>query len=448
MTRRPPGPTGHLITGNLAALRRDMLGFWTESVREYGDVVYFRYFHQHHYLLNRPKDIEQVLVTDSRNFIKWRPFRVSAPLFGNGLALSEGAYWKRQRRLAQPAFHPRRIDMYANVMIDHAAELADSWQDGETRDVHREMMMLALKIVCRTLFGADITGDAGRAIQMLADVQTRFEEWLLSGVPLPLSVPTPRNVHMRRLVRRVDAILYRMIAERRAGRLEGDDLLTTLISVRDADGTAMTDRQVRDEVMTFFVAGYETTAVTLAWAWYLVSQHPDVEAALIREVDTVVGGRRVEVTDVAALSYTTAVIKETLRLFPPVYAQGREALRACEVGGYHVPAGTQLFMSQWTVQRDPRLFADPDAFKPERWQSPATAHLPRFAYFPFGGGPRVCLGASFAMTEATLAMATIASRFRLSLPAGPAVRPRAAGTLQPSHALHMRIAARQVVAEV
>jgi cytochrome P450 len=440
--KRPPGPKGHLVTGHLGALRRDILGFWTDCARDYGDVVHLRFFHQHHYMLNHPRYIEQVLVTDSRNFIKWRPFRVSAPLFGNGLALSEGGYWKRQRRLAQPAFHPRRIEQYATVMIDHATNLVDSWKDGDTHDVRADMMLLALGIVCRTLFGTDIRGDAGEAIRLLAVVQTRFEEWLMSGVPLPFLIPTPYNLRIRALIRRVDTILYRMIDERRRGRLDGGDLLTALINARDEDGTPMTPRQIRDEVMTLFVAGYETTAVTLAWAFYLISRHPGVEAALTHELDTILAGRRVCVSDLDALVYTNSVIKETLRLFPPVYAQGREALSACEIGGYHVPAGTQVFMSQWTVHRDPRYFDDPDAFRPERWRSPATAHLPRFAYFPFGGGPRVCLGASFAMMEAVLAIATIASRFRLSLSSDHAVRPRVGGTLQPSPDLKMHVAAR------
>jgi cytochrome P450 len=438
---RPPGPRGTLIAGNLAELRRDVLGFWRRCAREHGDIVYTRYFHQHHYMLNEPAFIEQVLVKESRSFIKWRPFRALHPLFGTGLALSEGDYWRRQRRLAQPAFHLQRLPRYGAAMVAHTERMLEGWRVGETRQIQRDMARLTLEVAGETLFGADISGRARQAITQAAGLQQMFEAWLTSRLPLPWTVPTPGNLRMRRRVRQLDAILYGLIAERRALPRETDDLLSMLLQARDDHGRGMTDRQLKDELMTLFLASYETTSLTLSWAWYLLAEHPHVETRFREECWRAVGQRSPTVADVVRLPFTEAVIKETLRLYPPVFAQGREALRECTLGGYRVPPGTQVFMSQWIVQRDPRFFPQPDAFRPERWLDGTAARLPRFAYFPFGGGPRVCLGAAFAMMEAVLVMATIGRRFRLvSLP-GCVVTPRVALTLQPSRELSMVVRA-------
>jgi cytochrome P450 len=392
-------------------------------------------------MLNHPRDIEYMLVNRSPDFIKWRPFRILGPLFGNGLALSEGDYWKRQRRLAQPAFHRQRIQEYAAVMVEHAARAAARWKTGQTRNIHEEMMLLALDITCSTLFGSDITSDAKEAIQHLVTLQRTFEEIATSSIPLPPFVPTPANLRMRSRVRQLDRILYRMISERRRSNQESNDMLSILLNARDEDQSRMTDQQVRDEVMTLFVAGYETTALTLSWAWFLLSQHPEIEAKLSREICDVTGERPPSLEDFGRLKYTESVIKEVLRLYPPVYAQGREAIRECEIAGYRVPRGTQVFISQWVVHYDARFFAEPAAFRPERWMDGSLDKLPRFAYFPFGGGPRICIGAQFAMMEAVLVMATIRQKFRFSLVPGQRIRTRPAVTLTPDGGIWMLLEA-------
>jgi cytochrome P450 len=449
MPKRPPGPKGDWLMGSLSALRGDMLDFWMNCARQYGDVVHMRFLHQHHYMLNHPLDIEQMLIHLSPSFIKWRPFRILGPLFGNGLALSEGDYWKRQRRLAQPAFHRQRLEEYAAIMVEHAIRAVNGWQPGEERNIHEDMMLLALDITCSTLFGTDITEDAREAIQHLLAIQNYFEETVMAGVSLPPSVPTPRNLRMWTHVRELDRILYKIIANRRR-RTPGNstDMLSTLLQSQDDEKHGMTDKQVRDEVMTLFVAGYETTALALSWAWYLVARHPQVEARLHEEILATIGNRNPSLADLARLKYAESILKEGLRLYPPVFAQGREAIRECQIGDYSIPKGAQVFISQWVVHRDARFFPDPEAFRPERWQDGSLEKLPRFAYFPFGGGPRVCIGAQFAMMEATLIMAVIASRYRFRPISGQQVKPRAAVTLQPAGGVKLRLEPLTAAAEV
>jgi cytochrome P450 len=327
-------------------------------------------------------------------------------------------------------------------MVQHAARLLDSWRDGDVRNIHAEMMMLALQIVCEALFGADITRDGAYALERLSALHKHFERWVKRALPLPWTFPTLANLRMKDQVRELDAILSKMIADRRNASNDRDDLLSMLIEARDEEGNSLSDRQLRDELMTMFVAGYETTALALTWSWYLLSQHPAIEAKFISELDDVTGRHQATLNDLGRLRLTESIVKEALRLYPPIYSQGRETLRECQIGGYRVPAHTQLFVSQWIVQRDPRFFDDPDAFKPERWLDGSTDLLSSFAYFPFGGGPRVCLGASFAMMEATLVMASIGRRFRLELLDGGRVMPVAAGTLQPVAGLPMVLRSR------
>jgi cytochrome P450 len=423
-----------LLSGNLREFRSDMLAFYTQCARDYGDLVSFRLGLRRIYLLNRPEYIEDVLVTNNTNFIKTYIFRLLGPVLGNGLFLSEGDFWLRQRRLAQPAFHRDRIATYGGVMVASAEQMMEQWKDGETRDMHTEMTRLALRIVAKVLFDADVVNEAADVGAALEAVLETFNARFQSLFPLPIRIPTPSNRRLTRAVRRLDEIIFPIIQRRRAGGEERADSLSLLLNARDQDdGRGMTDRQVRDEVMNLFLAGHETTANMLSWIWYLLALHPEVEHQLQDELRATLDGRPPTVADLPRLRYTEMVINEAIRLYPPAYVIGREAMQGCAVGGYELPRGATVLMSQWVVHRDPRYFEAPQSFRPERWADGLVRRLPRFAYFPFGGGPRVCIGNSFSLVEAALLLATVAQRFRFTLLPEPPVVPWASVTLRPKH---------------
>ena len=441
--RIPLGPKTQPFIGHLAAFSRDPLGFVETCARDYGDVSLMRVLHLNGYILNDPALIEEVLVTQNRNFIKhrsvrMRPFQL---LVGNGLLTSEGDFWLRQRRLAQPAFHRDRINAYAEVMVAFTERMLESWRDGEGRDVHHDMMQLTLAIVAKTLFDSEVVDEAERVSAALEVAMERFssEGSLLRIIDDYL--PTPGRRRLARATGELDRIIYRIISEHRRAQ-EAGDLLSMLLAAQDDDGSRMTDRQLRDEVMTLFLAGHETTALALSWTWYLLGRNPQVEAKLVAELQNELGGRAPTLADLPRLRYTEMVLKEVLRLYPPAWSIGREAIKDCEVGGYRVRAGTQMFMVQWTMHRNPQYFEDPEAFKPERWRDDFEKRLPRFAYFPFGGGPRVCIGNAFAMMEATLILATIAQRFRCELETGQTVTPWPSITLRPKEGIRVTARAR------
>lgn len=412
----PPGPKGSLILGVMPEYNRDALAFITRC-REYGDVVRARFLYVTAYFLYHPDAIEYILSTNARNFIKSMSVRSNffQRLIGNGLLTSEGDFWRRQRRLAQPAFHRQRISTYGDVMVEYTARMIAVWRKGETRDVHRDMMRLTLEIVAKTLFNADVSGDADLIGKTLAEIVKPFAsqatlKWILDN-----RLPTPAHRRFHKLAQQIDEVVFRIIAERRnSGRDEGD-LLSMLLQAQDEDGSQMTDRQLRDEVMTLFLAGHETTALTLSWAWYLLGRHPEIEAQFHDELDAILDNKLPTVADLARLKYTEAIAKESMRLYPPAYGIGRQNIEECEIGGYRVPAGTQVFAFPWATHRDPRFFDDPDVFNPNRWTEEFSSRLPKYAYFPFGGGPRVCIGNYFAMMEIVLVMATIGQKLRLKL---------------------------------
>jgi cytochrome P450 len=413
--------------------RDDRLAFYGRMRREYGDVVRLRVAHRRIYLVFHPSLIEEVLVARNHQFIKHFAMRLNPLVLGNGLLTSEGDFWLRQRRLVQPAFNRSRIAAYGPPMVAAAERLIGAWQPGERRDILVEMMRTALEIAAKTLFDAEVGGETEDIVQALALLQDFFITRFNSLVLVPLWLPTPRNLRMRRAVRRLDDVLYRFIRERRAQGVDRGDLLSILLHARDEDDdTRMTDQQVRDEAMTLFLAGHETTALTLAWTWYLVATHPHVEEKLVGEWREVLAGRTPTVADQPRLRYTEQVLTEAMRLYPPAYVIGREALVDGTLGGFHVPRGTTLILPQWAVQRDPRFYDDPDAFRPERWTEEFQRTLPKFAYFPFGGGPRLCIGNSFAMMEMALVLPTIGQRFRFTLAPGHTVVPLPTFTLRPS----------------
>lgn len=435
----PPGPKGHFLFGNLPDLRRDQLGFYASSARRYGDVVPTRFAHRRAVLIFHPDLIEEVLVARSRDFVKSPGVRLLRPLLGNGLLLSEGDFWLRQRRLVQPAFHRQRLTAYGEVMASYAERHLAGWKDRASLDIHAEMMALTQAIVAKTLFDATVADDSKTIGDAQRVMMREFIARLTTFRPPPW-LPTLANLRARRAIRRLDGIVYRIIAARRASGEDRGDLLSMLLAAQDADdGSRMTDRQVRDEVMTLLLAGHETTAVALSWTWYLLAQHPRVDAALAEELHAVLGGRPPTVEDLPRLRYTEMVVTESLRLYPPAYAMGRQAARATEVGGYAIARGVIVAIPIWVVQRDPRWFQDPEVFRPERWADDGARRLPRYAYFPFGGGPRQCIGAAFAMMEASLTLATIRQRVRLVLVPGQRVTPTPYVTLRPEPGIRMTV---------
>lgn len=420
---------------------RDTFGFIERCRGDYGDVVRMRFLYLTAHFLYNPADIEYVLVTNAKNFIKSRSLRTPffRRLVGNGLLTSEGEVWKRQRRLAQPAFHRQRISAYADVMVEYASRMIASWRAGETRDIHRDMMRLTLEVVVKTLFNTDVSGEADKVGQVLSQMAKPFAsqatlKWILDN-----RLPTSTHRRFNRAAREIDEIVYRLIAERRLSGSDEGDLLSMLVAAHDEDGSRMNDRQLRDEVMTLFLAGHETTALTLSWAWYLLAENPESEAKFHAELDEVLGQSLPTVDDLARLKFTEMIAKESMRLYPPAYALGREAREECEIGGYRVPAGAQVFMFQWATQRDPRFFAEPDAFRPERWTEEFSNNLPKYAYFPFGGGPRACIGNYFAMMEIAMLLATIGQRFRFSLVPDHPVTLMPAMSLRPANGIKVNV---------
>ena len=441
-TAAPPrGPRGHVLLGSLRAFNRDQLGFYERCAREYGDVVPVRLGPAPGLLIYHPDAIEEVLVTRNRDFIKSRGIRLMRAFLGDGLFTAEGDLWLRQRRLMQPAFHRQRVAAYGEVMAGYAARRAAHWHEGAVLDIHEEMMDVTRAIVAKTLFDADVSEEArviGDASEVVMEYfGKRFGSLLAQFIPLWL--PTPDNLRLQRAIRHLDAVVYRMIADRRRSGEDRGDLLSILLQAQDADdGSRMTDRQVRDEVMTLFLAGHETTAVALSWAFYLLAQHPQADARLADELRAL-GGRPPGVGDLPALRYTEMVVTEAMRLYPPAYGIGREAARATEVAGQSIPAGGIVIMPTWVVHRDGRWFDEPETFRPDRWAETAARRLPRFAYFPFGGGPRQCIGNTFATMEATLILAAIAQRFRLALVPGQRVTPTPYVTLRPEPGIRVRL---------
>ncbi|SFS96959.1 cytochrome P450 [Halostagnicola kamekurae] len=414
-TRRdetPPGPSGLPVLGADPAMVRDGLDFRTRIADEYGDVVHWDGIRGDMYQLNHPDDIEHVLVQNNQNYVKGESFqKILGPLTGNGILNSEGEEWRRNRHLVQPAFHPDRIEVYAEMMTDFTEDLCERWSDGERRLIHDDMMELTLRIVAKALLGADVE-------DRLEEISSAIDTFLpatssLPNVLLPEEVPLPSRRKMANARETLDDVVEDIIRERRAD--PGDDVVSALLSAADDDGTSLSDEQIHDEIITLLTAGHETTAVSLTYTAYLLSQHPKVEQRLVAELEAVLGGRTPEMSDLSQLTYTEQVVKESMRLFPPVPAIVREAVSPDTVGGYEIPAGATVHLSQWVVHRDPRWYDDARTFRPERWTSEMERELPKLAYFPFAAGPRRCIGDRFAMLEARLLLATIYQRYHLEL---------------------------------
>jgi cytochrome P450 len=412
---RLPGPTTLRPLGFLRPIRRDIIAFLGGVAAKYGDVAGFRVGPMRVVLLNHPQYIKDVLVTAQHSFVKGRPLELAKNLLGEGLLTSDGEPHRRQRRIVQPAFHRERIESYGTVMTDYASQVAGGWRDAETVDVMQEMMRMALGIAGKTMLAADVDADANRIAGALVAAMSLFDRLSIPLIEVLLQLPLPSSLRFHRAKRTLDATIYRVIRERRRSHGDAGDLLSMLLKLRDEehDGSRLSDREVRDQSLIFLLAAYDTTALALTWTWYLLSENPAAEGALHAELAAVLGGRVPGVADLPRLTYTRAVFAESMRLFPPGYVLARRALEDFTAGPYLIRRGTTVLVSPYLIQRDPRFFDDPEAFRPERWTSLPQVERSKFCYFPFGGGARTCIGESFSWTEGVLVLATIAQRWKL-----------------------------------
>ena len=446
----PPGPTYILPYRLVRKFLHDPLKLLTDISHTYGDIAHFKFGSQNVYLLNNPDYIEDVLVTNYKKFIKSRGLQVSKRLLGNGLVTSEGEYHDLQRHLIQPTFYPKRIKSYSDMMIKQANDMCNSWHDGAILDIHKEMTKLTLAIICKTVLGYDIDPEHDEVGDALLTCMKYFNRLLMPFGELIEKIPLlPINKGFQKAKKDLDSIVYRIIKEHRKKLDKGDDkeshddLLLTLLQAQDEEAGIgrMTDEQLRDEVMTIFLAGHETTANALTWTYYLLSENPLIETRLQEELYSIFGNSRTPITvdDVPKLQYTEKLLTESMRLFPPAWALGRQAIDDYKVGGYSVPKGSIILMSQYVMHRDPRYFPEPDRFYPDRWTEEFRKQLPRFSYFPFGGGIRGCIGEPFAWLEGILLIATICRQWRLKHIPSHKVELKPLITLRPKYGMQMKI---------
>jgi cytochrome P450 len=437
---------------------QDPLGFMVRCAQDFGEIVPLDLDGELYCLLTNPAHITEVF-TDRRLFVKARDYRLLQGLLGNGLLTSEGDFWQRQRRLTQPVFHQQRISSYGAVMVDYAQKMLQTWHEGQVLKLDEEMMRLTLNIVMKTIFDQDVTdtqaGHISHALDtamdwyhtqmldsppdmgLLSGLQRLFQFWQRLGLSPVSHKP---NHQYRDALALLDQTLSAMIQERRSQAAPGDDLLGMLMQIEDADdGSRMSDQQLRDEVATMILAGHETTANTLSWTWMLLAQHPQVYQTLMDELRTVLAGRAPTTMDLPQLTYSTWIIKEAMRLYPPITDVSREATQVCQIGGYAIPKGTTLILSQWVMHHHASYFSDPDLFQPERWANDLEKQLPRGVYFPFSDGPRVCIGKNFALMEAVLILATIAQKFQLELLPGQTIELQPSLTLRPKYGIQVAL---------
>ncbi|HEV3166490.1 MAG TPA: cytochrome P450 [Isosphaeraceae bacterium] len=445
--KKAPG-LRHLLPlpfGPMKQSRRDPLGFLLDGLLRYGDVFRYQLGPLVFHLVGHPDHVKHVLLDNQKNYPRSWYYDRTKPIVGEGLVTTEGAAWRRLRRMAQPAFHPQRVAALAGVMTDSTRAMLDRWQaharTGETVDVAEEFVGLTLRIVCRALLSIELEGAADQIVLAVEAALEFTQHRIDSLVALPMFVPTPRNLKIRPSIRIIDTIIYGIIARRRREPdHDSGDLLSMLLATRDEEtGEGLTDRELRDQILTFIAAGHETTAVALAWTFYLLSQHPEAESRLRTEVKTALNGRLPTLSDLPKLVFTRQVIEESLRLYPPVYALIRDAKHDDEIGGYHIPARSMVILSPYVTHRHPGFWPDPERFDPDRFSPERSACRPRFAWFPFLGGPHQCIGQEFAMMEAILIVAMVAQEFRLQLVPGTRVEPKPMLSLRPGNGLPMTI---------
>jgi cytochrome P450 len=436
----PRGPKPSLLQSLVYRPGRNPLVFFSNLARTYGDLATVRLGGERVFLVSDPAIVKDILVTSNRNFTKSRGLERTKRVLGNGLLTSEGAVHLRQRRLMQPAFHHSRIAGYGDTMVMYADRMRRGWIEGAIVDMAREMNRLTLSIVGKTLFDVDVEQQAAAVGEALTAVMDTFWLTMLPFSDVIERLPVPRLRRARLARGRLDAIIYRMIADHRASGRDQGDLLSMLLAAQDEDdGRGMTDVQVRDEAMTIFLAGHETTANALTWTWYLLSQSPEVERKLHEEIDRVLDGRLPATADTAALPYVERVVTEAMRLYPPAWIIGRRAIDAFTIGDFVAPPRSIFVMSPYIIQRDAQYFPNPERFDPDRWTAEFLATLPKFAYFPFGGGPRQCIGEPFAWMELVLLMATLAQSWKARLLPGHPVETQPLITLRARHGMRMTL---------
>lgn len=436
---RPPGPREIPVVGNPRIFERDALFAILDTVRTHGDVVSYHIGRQLIFLITNPDDIGQVLVGQQSKFMKGALTHELSNFLGRGLVTSEGRFWRRQRKIAAPSFTRRHIERFADTMVQCTQSALKSMRPG-VRNVHADMMEMTLDIVLHTVFGDAEVPDLEAVGPLVETMMEGFHRAHLSWRRLlPRVANQATHDALARARESLDAIFYEIIGQRRRQAEYGDDLLGRLLAARDDDGTGMTDDQVRDEVATIFLAGHETTALSLSFTMLLLAQHPDIQARVRGEVDRVLGDRPATMADVARLPFVEAVLKESMRILPPVYMFGREALEDVEIGGWVVPRGTQVLTPVWAVHRDPRWYDDPEAFHPQRWIDGLADRLPKYAYLPFGGGARVCVGNHFAMLEGILGLVTLLQHLEFEPDPDFELDLLTSVTLRPKHGVSVRL---------
>lgn len=436
-----PGPRGLPLIGSVGTLRaKGPFDFWFDLWREYGDVARAQMGPQTMMQFVRPEHVQHILVKNKDNYVKGLSHETLRILLGTGILTAEGELWRRQRQLMSPTYTPRAVQHFAGIMLDATAKMLARWREmpaGSPVAINLEMMRLTMSVISRSIFTVDIGEDFAGAGQALTQILDFASQRSVSLITLPLSVPTPSNRRLNRALSTIDEFLYGIIANRRQ-KPPGDDLLSLLMEMRDKDtGEGMSEKQLRDEVLITFFAGHETTAQLLTWVWYLLSEHPDVEERFHAELAEKLGGRSPQVEDVEGLVFLRRVMDETLRLYSPVAIMARDAVDTDEVGGYEVPAGAIVTVSPYMTHRHPEFWERPWEFYPDHFAPEQVEARPRYAYYPFGGGQRTCLGKHFALLEGALVLAEVGQRYRPRLAPGPTIKPHWSGTLRPERDVMM-----------
>jgi len=438
-SRYPPGPTSGFSFSAYSNLFRDPLSFLTKASREYGDICHMRFGSRRDYLLNHPDLIQQVIFSpEVFDRSTSRPLR---KILGQGLLTTDLESHGRQKRYLQPAFHKQSVFDYSSTMCTLAESFSNTWKMKETIDVAQEMNHLTLDIVVKTLLGAGMSKQENEIIEAIETIKNLTDQKKSAFIdPLLSKLPLPGNIAYRKACRCLDQKIYKIIQNKKEQSLNGKDLVTTLLNAKGTGGCPfLSDKLVRDEVMTMFMAGHETIASAITWTWYLLSQNPHIEKVLHEELDTVLGAERIQAEDVGRLPYTKKVLLESMRIYPPVWLIVRHPLVDTDLGGYMIPAGAYVHLCQYTMHRDPRYFPDPERFNPERWTPEAMAQRPKFSYFPFGGGKRKCIGDEFAITEGIIVMATLARKWRLRRVSQAPVQLEPLITLRPKNGMRMTV---------
>ncbi|HJS55146.1 MAG TPA: cytochrome P450 [Chitinophagaceae bacterium] len=444
-TKLPPGPGAKIPLGHLFSFQRDGLGFLRKIADEYGDIVHFKIGPIRIALLNHPDYIKEVLSKHHRNFIKGRPLEMAKEILGEGLLTSEGEFHDRQSRIIQPAFHRKMLESYASVITDYTNRMMNSWQEGMQVDMMKEMMNLSTSIAGKAFFSKDLEKEAPEitkalvtASSLFGRISVPFSEWLLK-------IPIPGTTRFLKAKALLDEIIYQIIDDRKQSGIDNGDLLSLLIRAQNEKGPegGMSDKQIHDEAITLFLTAFDTTSIALTWTWYLLFQNPGAEAELHNEIDSVLNDRIPTAEDLSHLKYTRMVMGESMRLYPPIYIIAREAVNDFEIDKYVLRAGTLILMSPYLIHRDPRFHQDPEKFNPHTWDKLSRNESSKYQYFPFGVGPRSCIGQHFAWMEGILVLASIAQSWRLELVPGHPVKLQQRINLRPKYGMLMKLRRRK-----